>query len=227
MQPRILEVLERVTRCGPITLDQISQKTGISRSATFRALKILQEKGWIRLRLDGRRYVATCQVEERLAPKIEPRREIDDLIPVISSLIDARQIRVRVLQQETNESMEIVDDSLIGTTEFEDHSEVMKRSVFLLKVLQLHGFATGKAKFNSRDTTQADIVIKSFKNQGFAIVDGDYFLWIPMLSENGVIMICLSLRDFSQFTVDFGTKLSKALWRKIECGRLSSFKMLN
>lgn len=47
---RLLDVLEAVCRHGPAPLAVLVQRTGIPRGAVWRALDVLRDKGWVRMR---------------------------------------------------------------------------------------------------------------------------------------------------------------------------------
>lgn len=199
MQNRIFELLETVAKNGPITLDQLSGRTGISRSATFRGLKRLEEGGWIRLRLNGRQYVLTSRVEQRLNTKVEPKPEIEQLTPIIAESIDLKTIRVRIFQQETTTSIALVDDSEYNSMERIDHSMAFECGEFVICALQMAGYAVGKVKLDALHTEKAKILIDKFETSNFAAVSEQQFLWLPLFSQNSeVFLLCLSSRDLSQ-----------------------------
>lgn len=199
MQTRIFEILENVAKFGPITLDQLTDRTGFSRSATFRGLKRLEEGGWVRLRLNGRQYVLTCRVEQKLNAKVEPKEEIERLTPIINQCIDLKSIRVRIFQQETTATVELVDDSEYKSFERLDHSMAFECGEFLLNTLQHGGLAVGKPKLGDVETSKAHKLLEKLAKCDFAIVSEQRFLWLPLFSgASDVFLICLSRRDFSQ-----------------------------
>ncbi|WP_375281563.1 MarR family transcriptional regulator [Pseudooctadecabacter sp.] len=198
MQTRIFEILEYVAKFGPITLDQLTERTGFSRSATFRGLKRLEEGGWVRLRLNGRQYVLTCRVEQKLNTKVEPKEEIERLTPIIDQCIDLKSIRVRIFQQETTATIELVDDSEYKSFERLDHSMAFECGEFLLSTLQYAGLAVGKSKLSDAELPKACKLLEKMKKCNFVIVSEQRFLWLPLFSgESDVFLICLSRRDFS------------------------------
>lgn len=208
LQTRIFELLENVAKFGPITLDQLTEITGISRSATFRGLKRLEEGGWIRLRLNGRQYVLTCRVEQKLNTRIEPKEEIERLTPIINDCTDLKSIRVRIFQQETTASVELVDDSEYNSFERLDHSMAFECGEFLLGTLQHAGIAVGKTRLSDAETIKAHKLLEKLRKCDFAIVSEQRFIWVPLFSgESDVFLICLSRRDFSQINDIVGRQL--------------------
>lgn len=225
MQNRIFDLLENVARYGPITLDQLTEQTGISRSATFRGLKRLEEGGWIRLRLNGRQYVLTSRVEQKLNTKVEPKEEIEQLTPIISRSVDLRTVRVRIFQQETTATVELVDDSEYNSSERVDHAMAFECGGFLLNALQYGGLAVGKAKLNELQISKARTLLSKLETCNFAIVSEQRFLWLPLFSGTSeVFLLCLSLRNFGQINGTIG----RVLVRDLECNpdsmKLQTFK---
>lgn len=197
MQNRIFELLECVAKNGPITLDQLAKTTGISRSATFRGLKRLEDGGWIRLRLNGRQYVLTSKVEQKLNAKIEPKKEIEQFTPIISRSVELRSIRVRIFQQQTTATTELVDDSEYNSSEQMDHAMAIECSNFLLRVLQYAGLAVGKSQLDAEQRIKAADLLRNLEFFNFTVVSEQRFLWLPVFSQSSeVFFLCLSRRDF-------------------------------
>lgn len=218
MQNRIFDLLENVARYGPITLDQLTEQTGISRSATFRGLKRLEEGGWIRLRLNGRQYVLTSRVEQKLNTKVEPKEEIEQLTPIISCSIDLKTVRVRIFQQETTATVELVDDSEYNSSERVDHTMAFECGEFLLSTLQYGGLAVGKTKLDDLELSKAKALLYKLDTCDFAVVSEQRFLWLPLFSARSeVFLLCLSLRNFGQINGAIG----RALLRDIACSPAS------
>lgn len=214
MPNRIFDLLENVARYGPITLDQLTARTGISRSATFRGLKRLEDGGWVRSRLNGRQYVLTSRVERKLNTKIEPKEEIEQLIPVINKCIDLRAIRVRVFQQETTATVELVDDSVYNSAEKADHAMAFECGAFLLYTLQYGDLAVGKAKLDKFQVAKAEILLRKLLTCNYVTVSEQRFLWIPLFSHTSeVFLLCLSQRDLSQINCNVGNALVECLKR--------------
>lgn len=227
MQTRIFEILETVAKHGPITLDELAQKTDISRSATFRGLKRLEDGGWIRLRLNGRQYVLTSRVEQRLNSKVEPKKEIEQLTPVISQSIDLKSIRTRIFQQETTVSAELVDDSIYNCSERCDQMMAADCCRFLLKVLQYAGLAVGKPQLDQAQLVKAKDLLGKLERCDFAIVSDHRFLWLPVFSRSSeVFLLCLSCRNFGHIDSKVGHKLVRDLKENAYATGLITFQNL-
>ncbi|SFG32826.1 MarR family transcriptional regulator [Roseobacter denitrificans] len=227
MQNRIFEILENVAKYGPITLDELAQKTAISRSATFRGLKRLEDGGWIRLRLDGRQYVLTSRVEQKLNSKVEPKKEIEQLTPVITQSIDLKSIRTRIFQQETTVSAELVDDSIYKCPERNEQVMAADCCRFLLQVLQYAGFAVGKPQLDEAQLVKAQDILRKLESCDFAIVSEHRFLWLPVFSRSSeVFLLCLSCRNLGHIDSKVGHKLAKNLKQNAYATGLTTFQNL-
>lgn len=212
MQNRIFDLLENVARYGPVTLDQLTEKTGISRSATFRGLKRLEDGGWIRLRLNGRQYVLTSRVEQKLNTKVEPKEEIEQLTPIINRSINLKIVRVRIFQQETTATVELVDDSEYNSSERFDQTMAFECGEFLLNTLQYGGLAVGKKKLDELHISKAKTLMAKLETCNFAIVSEQRFLWLPLFSVTSeVFLLCLSLRNFGQINGSIGRRFAQEL----------------
>lgn len=182
---------------GPITLDQLAKRTGISRSATFRGLKRLEDGGWIRLRLNARQYVLTSKVEQKLNAKIEPKKEIEQLTPIIARSVELKSVRVRIFQQETTATTALVDDSEYNSSEQMDHAMAIECSNFLMCAFQYAGLAVGKSQLDAAQRIKAGDLLRNLGLFNFAIVSEQRFLWLPVFSQSSeVFFLCLSRRDF-------------------------------
>lgn len=208
LKARILEILERVARCGPITLDELTQKTGISRSAIFRSLKSLEQSGWIRLRLDGRRYVPTCKIEKHFEPRVEPRSEVDELVPLVACAIEPKRIRARIFLQRTTTAMELVDDSQYGASDSSDSEDVIHFCHLILNSLQHLGICVGSPNFTFEKAPIMETIIQDITTNGFSIVNENSLLFIPLIySSKEFLLICLSRKDYGPINAEAGADL--------------------
>lgn len=225
MQSRIFEVLEGVAKHGPITLDEVAKKTGISRSATFRALKRLEEGGWIRQRLNGRQYVLTSKVEKKLNSKIEPKQEIEKLTPIIVENVDLKLFRIRVFQQQTTSSAELVDDSMYNTSDISEQLQILNCCGFLLKVLQFDSLALGGSNMDPMQRIKAASMLLEFQADNFVIVWDHQFLWIPVFSiSSEVFFLCVSYRNYNRIERNIGIVLSQEIDNQTRQTGLMSFQ---
>ncbi len=221
---RIFELLESVAKCGPATLDEVSCNTGISRSATFRGLKKLQAGGWIRLRLDGRQYVLTSRVEDRLQSDTEPKKEIEQLSTLVANKLDLRAIRIRIFQQKTTMTTELVDDSICGFSDLPDHHMATRCGQFLLSVLQYGGLSVGAIKFDNKDRTKAEDLLSRLYRDNFVLVSDDRFLWLPLFSKSSdVFLLCFSCRNYGRINDRVGNRFIEYLEAHKGTGELTTF----
>jgi len=222
---RIFEILEGVAKHGPITLDEVAKQTGVSRSATFRALKRLEEGGWIRQRLNGRQYVLTSNVEKKLNSKIEPKQEIECLTPIIIKAIDLKKVRIRIFQQETTTTAELVDDSIYNIRDLQEKMQVTRCCSFLLKVLQLESLALGGSNMSDLDRAKAAVMLLEFQADNVVIVWDQQFLWIPIFTDSSeVFFLCISNRNYDRVDRNLGVNLCKEIDSRTDSTGLMSFQ---
>lgn len=222
MQSRLFDLLENIAAYGPITLDALAERSGFSRSATFRGLKTLQNGGWVRLRLNGREYVLTSKVEAKLCAKVEPRPEIEKLTQFLKTCIDFRTFQTHIFQQRTTSKAELVDDSVYGTG---DQTLVSDCCDFLLRVMQYARVSVGTDRFDDAQRTKADALLNKLKRCSFVRLSEHRFLWIPIFSKSAdVFFICLSSRDCRQVEGAIGNKLLKQIYLSEHLGDLRTFQ---
>ncbi len=83
---RILLVLETVAEHGPLNLDEVTEATGISRTAAFRALKVLEDRGWIRPQMGTGAFAVTAGFVGKLRRASKTYEEIDNLLPILKAM---------------------------------------------------------------------------------------------------------------------------------------------
>jgi len=81
-----LVVYEAVLKFGPISHDDLYKKIGFSRSATFRALRHLEEAGWVRRLINNHHFVATSFVDELASVGSTSLSELDMIFKVLSEV---------------------------------------------------------------------------------------------------------------------------------------------
>jgi len=81
-----LLVLETVAEKGPLNLDEVTEATGISRTAVFRALKVLEERSWIRPQMGTGAYAVTAGFVGKLRRANKTYEEIDNLLPILKGM---------------------------------------------------------------------------------------------------------------------------------------------
>ncbi len=89
---RILLVLETVAEQGPLNLDDVTAATGISRTAAFRALKVLEERGWIRPHMGTGAYAVTAGFVGKLRRANKTYEEIDNLLPILKAMAKEHKV---------------------------------------------------------------------------------------------------------------------------------------
>lgn len=89
---RILLVLETVAEKGPLNLDGVTEATGISRTAAFRALKVLEERGWIRPQMGTGAFAVTAGFVGKLRRANKTYEEIDNLLPILKAMAKEHKV---------------------------------------------------------------------------------------------------------------------------------------
>ncbi len=89
---RILLILETVAEHGPITLDEVTEKTGISRTAVFRALKVLEERSWIRPQMGTGAFAVTAGFVGKLRRANKTYDEVDTLLPILKTIAKEQKV---------------------------------------------------------------------------------------------------------------------------------------
>ena len=91
---RLLDVLEGVCRLGPVTLADLVTRLGIPRGAVWRALDVLRQKGWVRMRHGDKAFELCTPVAGVFAHAHIARPEVEALMPVFTRLAESGPVHV-------------------------------------------------------------------------------------------------------------------------------------
>ncbi len=111
---RLLEVLEGVVNYGPISLNDLHPKVQRSRSATYRALKELEENGWVRRRLGGNRYILTSRMDRLLSAATISFSEMDTLVPLLGRFAMEHNLHVDVAVMQSRTKVVLIESTERG-----------------------------------------------------------------------------------------------------------------
>ena len=79
-------VYEGVMAFGPLTIDELYPRIGLSRSATYRAMKHLETGGWVRKLVDRHNFIATARIDELVAQATISPLELDVVLSVLGKI---------------------------------------------------------------------------------------------------------------------------------------------
>ena len=188
----LLRVFEIVAQYGPVALDDAAAKGGLSRSATYRALKKLEADQWIRTRLDGRRFVITDKTEKWISSSVPAFCTVDLLVSELKRTKLARRLVVRVYQQTTTQDFRLIDSSLYFDLQnpapmFVDQGLVL----CCLRALQRAQIVVGSTRIPDFSDAELDKCLLSLFEFGHYYSSDYDLLAAPFLNETGELTIIL------------------------------------
>jgi DNA-binding MarR family transcriptional regulator len=109
MPTKELRVMERIAKYGPCTLDELTSVGGFTRSSVYRSLTKLEDCGWVRRSLDGRRYFLTSRLEKLLDRASVPASHAESILDVIKQDLLSAKHKLTLIHHVRGEAFEIVD----------------------------------------------------------------------------------------------------------------------
>jgi len=91
---RLLEVVEALARCGPLTLAALVAELGLPRGAVFRALCSLRRKHWVRMRHGDRAFVLRAPMVGLLRQAPHSAAEVEAALPLFERLAAVGPVHV-------------------------------------------------------------------------------------------------------------------------------------
>lgn len=91
---RLLDVLDAVCRHGPAPLAVLVQRTGIPRGAVWRALDVLRDKGWVRMRYGDNAFELRAPVAGLVGQAHCTRPEVELAMPEFERLAASGPLHV-------------------------------------------------------------------------------------------------------------------------------------
>lgn len=158
---RLLDVFEIIAAHGPISLSNLASQSGIPRSAVHRAAQVLQQRGWVRARLNDHAYEVSSHFDMRMANGHIASAEVELITPVLNSIAERGTFHadlglfIRAGEFETVESTE--RSVQIGTRHSMVASSLAITAQFALSptalVRHLDAFAKDAKEFEKRVVT--------------------------------------------------------------------------
>lgn len=93
---RVLMILEILAERGPLNLEQVTAHTGISRMASYRGLKTLEDQGWIRPHMGTGAFAVTAQFVNKMRRAYQTYDEIDRFMPKLKDIAKLSKIHFDV-----------------------------------------------------------------------------------------------------------------------------------
>ncbi len=93
---RILIIAEAISRHGPITLAQLTDRLQISRGAIWRALDTLRTMGWVRMRLGDNAYEIRSTMIDSFQHGHKSLPVIEQIAPLIARVLDVGPVHVDI-----------------------------------------------------------------------------------------------------------------------------------
>ncbi|MEY4985099.1 MAG: Sugar-specific transcriptional regulator TrmB [Pseudomonadota bacterium] len=91
---RLLDVLEAVCRHGPAPLADLVRRTGLPRGAVWRALDVLRDKGWVRMRHGDKAFVLRAPVPALFSGATMIPPEVEAAMPLFERLVEGGPVHV-------------------------------------------------------------------------------------------------------------------------------------
>lgn len=91
---RVLIVLSTVSKHGPLTLAQITERAGFSRAAVWRALDVLRMQGWVRMRSGDNAFEVTAVHKAAIKHGHASYENAEDVGSMIQALAERFQVHV-------------------------------------------------------------------------------------------------------------------------------------
>lgn len=222
----LLRVFEIVSAHGPVTLDGVSRLCELSRSSTFRSLKKLEADNWIRTGLDKRSYVITGHADETISAALPAFSSVDRLTNAIKITGMTRKTHVRIYQQTTTNSFELVDDSMGLASEGGDISSFDFEAVQIcLEALQRQSEIVGSTRNSAFDKDKILNVGQYLVDTGFFTCEDRHISIIPVRdSLNNLSIVVIGSKSYfdssSASSMIYAVKLIEALPNvKLSCFR--------
>lgn len=89
---RVMTVLNTLARHGPLSLDEVSEQTAISRTACHRILKVLVESDCIRALMGSGKFILTSTFVRQLKAASHSDEAIDRVLPMIKQLVISKSV---------------------------------------------------------------------------------------------------------------------------------------
>jgi len=106
---KLLVAIEALADQGPLTLDQFSSATGFSRTSSFRLLKVLEARNWVRPEMGAGAYALTGSFMGRMRLAYKTYEEIDRLLPALKSIASSEDVHFDVAVLENLVSVRVVE----------------------------------------------------------------------------------------------------------------------
>lgn len=194
----LLRVFEVVSSRGPITLDEISLKCGLSRSATYRALKKLESDNWIRTQLDRRSYVITGHVDATISEALPAYSSVDTLSRIIKKMNLARTTHVRLYQQTTTNTFMLLDNSL-GLQSDQSHTfrNDFGAVQLCLHALQKSDVVVGSIKLSVFEDITLEAAGQAIASHGYYFCEERQVILIPIRdAHNNLSIVVLGSKSY-------------------------------
>lgn len=93
---RVLKVAETVAKHGPVTHKELCAHLSISRAAIWRALKVLRDNGWVRMRLGDNAFEIDSELTRRFVAADTSGAFMRSVAPIMREIADAGPFHVEV-----------------------------------------------------------------------------------------------------------------------------------
>ncbi|NBO21687.1 MAG: hypothetical protein EBU97_07160, partial [Rhodobacteraceae bacterium] len=91
---RLLDVADAVARLGPITLTDLAVAVSLPRAAVWRALQVLRDREWLRMRHGDNAYVLNPRVAGIFGNATTCRPEVEAALPLFERLAQLGPVHV-------------------------------------------------------------------------------------------------------------------------------------
>jgi len=212
--PRLLRVYEVVVMNGPIELDSVYKTVGISRSASFRSLKKLEESGWIRMLLNNHQYVATSHVDELISNSDISLPEIDLVCDLLRQTISEHKMNIDVgifitqsafyLVESSDKGVDLnqrveASDSYFG---FIAHFLNAQQSKSLVGVKNNHDLISLWPNIDLSLLNSIDALLGEWEKDNFLLSNYEFSATIGLIFKNNIIgAINISPKYFNRDTI--------------------------
>lgn len=109
MTTKELQVMEGIAQYGPCTLDELTSVGAFTRSSVYRSLTKLEDSGWVRRSLDGRRYYLSNKIEKVLDQATFPAGPAEKILDAIKECLMNAKYKLALVHHVRAGAFEIVD----------------------------------------------------------------------------------------------------------------------
>lgn len=143
-----LQVMEEIAQYGPCTLDELTSLGAFARSSVYRVLTKLEDSGWVRRSLDGRRYSLTSRIEKLMDRANMTWISAESILDVIKKNVLNPKYKLALIHHIRREAFEIVDATGSQADALSMLLDIQEETHRILKAMASFSHETGNGEEN-------------------------------------------------------------------------------